>query len=80
MIRLRYQNAIASVVSMFFLISYGLLNYATYVEATGASPSFRPRFRLYDARASLIGTFLCGAVMLAIDPMATAISLPSSIA
>ena len=68
-------NAIASVVSMFFLISYGLLNYATYVEATGASPSFRPRFRLYDARASLLGTFLCGAVMLAIDPMATAMAV-----
>ena len=68
-------NAIASVVSMFFLLSYGLLNYATYVEATGASPSFRPRFRLYDARASLIGTFLCGAVMLAIDPMATAVAV-----
>ena len=68
-------NTIASVVSMFFLISYGLLNYATYVEATGASPSFRPRFRLYDARASLIGTFLCGSVMLAIDPMATAVAV-----
>jgi len=68
-------NAIASVVSMFFLISYGLLNYATYVEATGASPSFRPRFRLYDARASLIGTFLCGAVMLAIDPLATTVAV-----
>jgi amino acid transporter len=68
-------NTIASVVSMFFLISYGLLNYATYVEATGASPSFRPRFRLYDARASLLGTFLCGGVMLAIDPMATAVAV-----
>ena len=68
-------NAIASVVSMFFLISYGLLNYATYVEATAASPSFRPRFRLYDARASLLGTFLCGGVMLAIDPMATAVAV-----
>ncbi len=68
-------NAIASVVSMFFLISYGLLNYATYVEATGASPSFRPRFRWYDARASLLGTFMCGAVMLAIDPAATAVAV-----
>ena len=68
-------NAIASVVSMFFVISYGLLNYATYVEATAASPSFRPRFRLYDARASLLGTFLCGAVMLAIDPMAAAVAV-----
>ena len=68
-------NAIASVVSMFFLISYGLLNYATYVEATAASPSFRPRFQWYDARASLLGAFLCGAVMLAIDPMATAVAV-----
>ena len=68
-------NAIASVVSMFFLVSYGLLNYATYVKATAASPSFRPRFQWYDARASLLGTFLCGAVMLAIDPMATAVAV-----
>jgi hypothetical protein len=67
--------AIASVVSMFFLISYGLLNYATYVEAHGASPSFRPRFRLYDKRASLLGTFLCGGVMVAIDPAATAVAV-----
>ena len=44
-------------------------------KATGASPSFRPRFRLYDARASLVGTFLCGGVMLAIDPMATAMAV-----
>ena len=68
-------NAIASVVSMFFLISYGLLNYATYVEAHGASPSFRPRFRFYDKRASLLGTFLCGGVMVAIDLAATAVAV-----
>jgi amino acid transporter len=32
-------NLIAPVVSMFFLISYGLLNYATYFEARSESPS-----------------------------------------
>jgi len=68
-------DAIASVVSMFFLSSYGLLNYATYVEAHGASPSFRPRFRFYDKRASLLGTFLCGGVMVAIDLAATAVAV-----
>ena len=68
-------NAIASLVSMFFLVSYGLLNYATYVEAVAASPSFRPRFRFFHARASLAGTALCGLVMLMIDPMASAIAL-----
>ncbi|MCP3953575.1 MAG: amino acid permease, partial [Desulfobacterales bacterium] len=38
-------NLIAPIVSMFFLISYGLLNYATWFEARAASPSFRPRFK-----------------------------------
>ena len=53
-------NTIAALVSMFFLVSYGLLNYATYVEAVGASPSFRPRFRFFHARASLAGTGATG--------------------
>ncbi len=60
-------NLIAPVVSMFFLISYGLLNYATYYEARAESPSFRPRFRFFDKRLSLLGGLFCLAVMLAID-------------
>ena len=68
-------NAIAALVSIFFLVSYGLLNYATYVAASGASPSFRPRFRFFHARASLAGTGLCAFVMLMVDPMATALAL-----
>ncbi|MBW1788840.1 MAG: amino acid permease, partial [Deltaproteobacteria bacterium] len=60
-------DLIAPVVSMFFLISYGLLNYATFYEARAASPSFRPRFRWFDARLSLLGGIACLGVMLAID-------------
>lgn len=52
---------------MFFLISYGLLNYATYFEARSFSPSFRPRFRFFDYRFSLLGGLSCLGVMLAID-------------
>ncbi len=68
-------NAIASVVSMFFLISYGLLNYATYFEAQANSPSFRPRFRFFSARLSLAGALGCLAAMLAISPTAGAIAV-----
>ncbi len=68
-------NSIAAIVSMFFLVSYGLLNYATYVEAHGGSPSFRPRFKYFHARASLAGTGLCAFVMLMIDPLASAIAV-----
>jgi amino acid transporter len=68
-------DAIAPVVSMFFLISYGLLNYATYSEARASSPSFRPRFRFFHARLSLAGGLACLGAMLAINPTAGAIAL-----
>lgn len=60
-------DLIARLVSMFFLISYGLLNYATYYEAKAASPSFRPRFRWYHPGLSLTGFVACLGAMLAID-------------
>ncbi len=60
-------NLIAGVVSMFFLISYGLLNYATYFEARAASPSFRPRFRFFNKWLNLAGALACLGTMMAID-------------
>jgi len=60
-------NLIAPVVSMFFLVSYGLLNYATYYEARAASPSFRPRFRYFNKWLSLAGALACLGAMLAVD-------------
>jgi len=60
-------DAIAPVVSMFFLVSYGLVNYATYFEASAESPSFRPTFRWYNKYFSLVGLFACVGVALAID-------------
>jgi len=60
-------NLIAAIVSVFFLMSYGLLNYATYFEAKSETPSFRPRFRWYNYRLSLVGFIACGGVILAID-------------
>lgn len=66
---------IAPIVSMFFLISYGLLNYATALEARAQSPSFRPRFRWFHYRASLLGAGACLALMLMISPWASAVAL-----
>jgi amino acid transporter len=67
-------NTVAPVISMFFLASYGLINYATYFEARGAGTSFRPRFRWYDPRVSLAGAVLCAVVVIAIDPLAGAVA------
>jgi amino acid transporter len=63
-------NLIAPVVSMCFLISYGLINYATFFEIVSASPSFRPRFRLHHPLLSLLGALSCAGAMLAVDLLA----------
>lgn len=68
-------NLIAPVVSMFFLISYGLLNYATYFEARSQSPSFRPRFRYFNKWLSLAGALACLGAMLAVDITAGVVAL-----
>lgn len=63
-------DLIAGVVSMFFLVSYGLLNYATWYEARSGSPSFRPTFRWFHPWLALAGGAACPAAMLAIDMVA----------
>jgi len=68
-------NVIAPVVTMFFLVSYGLLNYATFFEARGSSPAFRPTFRWYHFRLSLLGALACLAVMTVIDVMSSLIAM-----
>ena len=60
-------NLVAQVVSMFFLISYGLINYATYYESRAASPSFRPRFRWFRPWVGLAGFLTCAGAVMAID-------------
>lgn len=68
-------NLIAPVVSMFFLISYGLINYATYFEARAASPSFRPLFKYYNLHLSLLGALACLGIMMTIDLAASIVAL-----
>lgn len=60
-------NLVARVVSMFFLISYALLNYATFYEARTKSPSFRPRFKWFNKYLSLLGCLMCAGIILALD-------------
>ena len=61
-------NAIAPIITMFFMITYGALNLATFLEAFSGNPSYRPTFRWCHWSISLIGTLLCLAVMFLIDP------------
>lgn len=63
-------NAIAPIISMFFLVTYGIINYATYFEFRAGSTSFRPTFKYGGHRVSLAGTVLCVGAIVAINPLA----------
>jgi len=65
-------NAIAPIISMFFLATYGIINYATYYEFRSGSTAFRPTFKFGGHRASLLGTIACVGVIIAINPVAGA--------
>jgi hypothetical protein len=60
-------NTIAPVITMAFMITYGLLNLATFYEAVTKNPSYRPRFRWCHWSTSLAGAVGCLAVMFLID-------------
>lgn len=65
-------NAIAPIISMFFLATYAIINYATFYEFRAGSTSFRPTFRYGGEKVSLAGTIACLGVILAINPLAGA--------
>lgn len=62
-------NAVAGVVSMFFLTTYGMLNLAAGLEAWIRDPSYRPRIRVpfWVSFAGAVGCFLAMAL---INPLA----------
>ncbi len=68
-------NAIAPVITMFFMITYGTLNLATFYEAITKNPSYRPRFRFSHWTTSLLGAIACLAVMFLIDWVWAVVSL-----
>lgn len=60
-------DTIAPLITMAFLVTYGLLNLATFYESITNNPSYRPQFRYCNWVTSLAGAIGCGVVMLLID-------------
>jgi len=62
-------DVIAPMITMFFMITYGYLNLATFYESVTRNPSYRPRFRFSHWSTALAGAIGCGAVMVLISPI-----------
>jgi hypothetical protein len=67
-------NVLASVVTMFFLYTYGMVNLAAFVESASGNPSFRPRFKYYHWVLALGGSLACAATAFLIDPLAAVLA------
>ena len=61
-------DSVAPLITMFFLITYGMLNVVVLIEQTLAMVSFRPTFRI-PRIVPLIGTIGCIFVMFLINPV-----------
>ncbi|MBN2526613.1 MAG: amino acid permease [Deltaproteobacteria bacterium] len=60
-------NAVAEVISMFFLIAYGMINLSAFVESRSGNPTFRPTFRFFHWGVGLAGVVACVVAMLKIN-------------
>ena len=60
-------NAVAEVISMFFLIAYGMINLSAFVESKSGNPSFRPSFKPFHWITALAGAIGCGVAMMKIN-------------
>ena len=67
-------NAVASIITMFFLITYGMLNMVVLIEQMLSTVSFRPTYRV-PRIVPLIGMVGCLFVMFLINPIFSLISL-----
>jgi amino acid transporter len=67
-------NAVAPVISMFFLNTYGMVNLTSTIEKLVGNPSYRPRFRI-PWWVSLLGAVGCYGAMLLINPLATVFAI-----
>lgn len=68
-------NAIAPIITMFFMITYGLLNLATFYEAATKNPSYRPTFKYNHWSFSLTGAVGCLGVMFLMNWLWAAVSI-----
>ncbi len=65
---------IARILTMFFIVTYGVLCAVSFLEHFAGNPSYRPTFhsRWY---LSLVGTVMCGLMMIQINVVYAAISI-----
>ena len=72
-------NALASLITLFFLITYGTLNLVVFIQQSMKMISFRPTFKIPKI-VSLFGAVSCLFIMFLIDPIFSMVAMAIIIA
>ncbi|MES1909468.1 MAG: hypothetical protein MHM6MM_002199 [Cercozoa sp. M6MM] len=60
-------NAVAPLISMFFMGTYALVNFSCWQLSVSKSPGWRPNFRWFNRWTALIGMLFCIVIMFLLD-------------
>jgi len=62
-------NAVASIISQFFLLVYLFTNLACFALKITGAPNFRPRFKYFSWHTALVGSILCLVILFLSSPV-----------
>ncbi|KAJ9088652.1 hypothetical protein DSO57_1020983 [Entomophthora muscae] len=62
-------NLVAGVVTIFFVLTFGVTNLACFLLKAGAAPNFRPSFRYFKGWTAFVGVVICFGAMFYVDPL-----------
>lgn len=60
-------NAIAPIVTMLYLLTYGTVNFACFILDITGAPNFRPSFRYFSWKTALMGAVSCISIMFVVN-------------
>jgi amino acid transporter len=72
-------DSIAPIITMFFLITYGTINLASFFESISRNPTFRPTFKLNHWSISLLGALMSLAIMFLVNWLWASIAIVASV-
>lgn len=61
-------NLVAPLITMFFMITYAMINFACFELSISGSPGWRPYFKYYNKWTALAGVAFCISIMFLINP------------
>jgi amino acid transporter len=68
-------DIVAPLISMFFMLTYCLVNAAVFVQILSRAPGWRPSFKAFNGFSSFLGALLCFVSMFLIDEFWAVVSI-----